>query len=163
MNRFKLLYATLVGTILYVIVAILVGRDGLWAQRQLESQKRAIYMNKTNIETINDELKMEKEALLRDSDVIAGHARKLGYIFEGEKLVKITGLPERETRLYDAGLVKKHESVNFMPESFCKIIGLTIGILVYIVLFLAERNKGMVSSRHSEKNMTVEGASIYGL
>ena len=130
MNRCRLLYAAFFGVIFYVLVSMLCGSDGIWARNQMLDQKRQLSAHTAEIEKINEDLTMEKIALLNDMDVVAGYARKLGYIYEGEKLVKITGLPEREARIYDAGLVLKHKKVQSMPEWFCKSVGpLVAGVI----------------------------------
>ncbi len=164
MNRCRLLYAAFFGVIFYVLVSMLCGSDGIWARNQMLDQKRQLSAHTAEIEKINEDLTMEKIALLNDMDVVAGYARKLGYIYEGEKLVKITGLPEREARIYDAGLVLKHKKVQSMPEWFCKSVGLVIGVLVYIILFLIDYNRGLVDFS-SNRNIPEAsgGVSVYDM
>ncbi len=162
MNRCRLLYAVFAGTIFYVLTSMLVGPDGLWARKQMLEEKRLLSVHKAEIEKINAELVMEKNALLNDRDVLASYARKLGYIYEGEKLVKITGLPEREVRIYDAGLVVKHSQPKFAPEKFCKSTGFVIGIVVYLVLFLYDYNHGFVSANQKKRKILKNGV-LYDL
>ena len=68
------------------------------------------------IQKIHDELSLECTALEKDKDVIAAYARKLDYVSEGEKLVKITGLKPYEAPLYDTETIIRHAPIAFMSE-----------------------------------------------
>ena len=92
MKTAKYLPALLAGTLAYSLLSIFWGQSGIWAQRQLEEQKKVISARTQEIQKINDELNLEKTAIRDDADVIAAYARKLDYVFENEKLVKIKGL-----------------------------------------------------------------------
>ncbi len=142
MEKCRFLTAVLVGTLFYVILAFVGGRDGLWAQSQLQKQKQKLSAHTAQIEKNYDELSLEKLALQKDSDVIAALARKLGYVSEGEKLVKITGLPSRETHIFDPGVVVRHTDVKYIPEWTCKGLGLVILVLTYIMFLLYDLHRG---------------------
>ena len=62
--------------------------------------------------------------------------RKLNYVRDGEKLVKINGLKPAQTSIYDTGSVVKHEDSKFLSEKFCKIIAIFFGVLSLIIVFL---------------------------
>lgn len=142
MEKCRFLTAVLFGTLFYVILAFVGGRDGLWAQSQLQKQKQKLSAHTALIEKNYDELSLEKLALQKDSDVIAALARKLGYVSEGEKLVKITGLPSRETHIFDPGVVVRHTDVKYIPEWTCKGLGLVILVLTYIMFLLYDLHRG---------------------
>jgi len=147
MERFRLLAAFFTGTLFYVIMAVVGGRDGIWAASQMREQKQVLSAHVAEIEKTNNELTLEKIALQKDSDVIAAYARKLGYVGDGEKLVKITGMPSRETRIFDPGTVIHHEEAKYIPEAVCKISGLVIALLVYLVLVLYDVQRGVLVIR----------------
>ena len=152
MTRCRFLFAACVGTFFYVIASMTCGRDGIWAERQLLEQKRILSAHTAAIEKTNEELYLEKVALQKDMDLIAAYARKLGYVGEGEKLVKISGLSNRETQIFDAGNVILHEDPRYVPEGFCKGVGLVIFILTYAVLVLYDFSKGYVTVRRPKKS-----------
>ena len=109
-----------------------------------------------SIEKTNEELNLEKVALEKDMDVIAAYARKLSYINEGEKIVKITGLSYSGDLLFDAGTVLKHTDVRYFPEWFCKTVGIVIFSLAYFVLLVIDESRMLISShkrRSSEFRM----------
>ena len=89
---------------MYVLISFLGGQNGLWAMRQLEEQRQEISINMAEIVKINEELELEYTALRNDMDVVAAYARRLGFVAEGETLVKVTGLPTYYTTMYDTGL-----------------------------------------------------------
>ena len=145
MIKYRFLIATFVGTIVYVAISMFGGRDGKWAMEQMQEQRRILTANMTSIEKMNEELNLEKVSLESDSDVIAAYARKLGYIKEGERLIKITGLSSDDSKIFDAGIVVKHIAPDYMPEWFCKGISLLIFFMTYGVLFLASYGKILYS------------------
>ena len=86
----------------------------------MNEQKKIVARQTELIQNINNELTLEYTALLRDKDVIAGYARRLDYVGNGEKIVKIKGLKAAETTLYDTGTVVRHKDYECLPEKFCK-------------------------------------------
>ena len=166
MKRCRLLFSACIGTLFYVLVAILGGRDGIWATRQLQEQRRMLSSHLSGIEKTNEELNIQKVTLQEDMDVISAYARKLGYISEGEKLVKVSGLPNRETRIFDPGNVVFHTESKYLPEWLCKAVGLIFFALTYIILVLFDyskdysRRQKMRNSRNSAKFKGVEEAAV---
>ena len=105
---------------------------------------------------------MELTALKNDKDVIAAYARKLDYVKEGEKLVKINGLKPAQTSLYDTGSVIKHEETKFLSEKMCKIISCFFGILSFILVFMFDSNKDFLLKKKDKKSF-VAGVPVYDL
>lgn len=137
MTRIKTLSAVFTGTLVYVLLSIFAGRDGIIVYNQLQKQKRAISRQTALIQKIHDELSLERTALEKDKDVIAAYARKLDYVSEGEKLVKITGLRPHEATLYDTGTVLRRTPIAFMSERTCKACGIAFFALTFVLLTLA--------------------------
>lgn len=160
MKSLKYLFAVLAGTAVYVLICVTYGRNGIWASNQLLEQKRAISANTQSIQNINDELVLEKTAIQNDYDVIAAFARKLGYVNEGEKLVKIKGLGSVPALMYDTGTVIKSREVSYVPESVCKAGGLVTSLLVFIVMLLFDFSRGNFSFK-KQKYETVAGIPVY--
>ena len=147
MIKFRLLAAVLSGTLVYVATSIACGRNSIWAERQLEEQKRLLSSHTVEIEKIHEELALEKVALEKDMDVVAAYARKLSYLKDGEKLVIISGLAASENRIYDPGTVQFHEEVKYFPEWFCKSVGLTVFTAVYFILLMFDAGRGLIHYR----------------
>ena len=161
MKTAKYLPALLAGTLAYAIISIFWGQSGVWAQKQLEEQKIVISVHTQEIQKINDELNLEKTAIRDDADVIAAYARKLDYVFEDEKLVKIKGLAVSEPSLYDTGTVLKSAPVAYVSEWFCKGAGLAVGLLMAAAIFLYDMSYGVKSFSKKKRFETIEGIPVY--
>lgn len=151
MKRFRLLSALLAGTGMYVIISLSGGRDGVLAQLQLQEQKRILSSRTEEIQRINDSLALEYAALEKDADVIAAFARKLGYIKDGEKLVRINGLSSANDFIYDAGRPVKATAPFCLPEWFCKLLGVVAFALVYGLELLCDLRRWLFARRASER------------
>lgn len=135
-RSWQFLFAALVGTIVYALLSMTVGSDGVWCYKQLEEQRRAISSRAASIQRINDELNKERMALERDKSVIAAYAHRLEYVKDNEKLIKITGLKPYESILYDTGTALRHHDIKCMSEGTCKALGLVFFALVSLIMLL---------------------------
>ena len=150
MTLTKTLSAFFAGTLVYVLLSFFAGRDGIIVYNQLQKQKRAISRQTSLIQKIHDELSLERTALEKDTDVIAAYARKLDYVSEGEKLVKITGLRPYEATLYDTGTVMRRTPIAFMSERTCKACGIAFFALTLVLLALTGES-GEAMARKKKK------------
>ena len=162
MNRSKYLLAILSATFVYVLLSLTVGQNSISCYKNLEEQKQKISLRTSEIQNINSELTLEYSALLNDNDVIAAYARKLDYVGEGEKLVKINGLKVYQNTLYDTGKILRHNDTVFLSEKYCKIIGILFGIMTFLIMILYDINKGNISFKNKE-TVKVAGIPIYDL
>jgi cell division protein FtsB len=136
MSKIRALTAVFLGTLAYVLISFFGGQDGLWAERQLQTQRREISLRTAEITRINAELQLEYQALKSDPEVIASLARKLGYVSDGEKLVKINGLPVITQKVYNTGTALKRGEMRYIPEWICKLAGFVVCGLVLCVFAL---------------------------
>jgi cell division protein FtsB len=143
MTKFRALFAIFLGTAVYVFVSLFGGQDGFWAAKQLLEQQSVISERTKAIAAINEELSFEYTSLKQDPGIIAAYARKLGYVADAEKLVKITGLPVRSPIIYDPGTIVKRQDVTCIPEWICKLSGILVSSLTFMALLLF----GAVKSR----------------
>ncbi len=160
MIRCKFIIAACLGTFCYAAVSLVGGRDGLWATRQMQEQRQIISLNTSQIERINEELNIEKKALQEDPDVIAAYARKLGYVSETEKLVKVSGLPNREIRIYEHGSVVLHVESKYIPEWVCKSAGLIAFSFIYVILLLLDFSRGAITVKQPKKGFKLPESGI---
>lgn len=145
MNRYRFLIAACVGTAFYVVLSFVAGRDGKWATKQMMEQKVLLSANTNDIRRTNETLNMEKLALERDLEVVGAYAKGLGYIYEGEKIMKISGLTPHEYQIYDAGTVLKHVEPEYVLEGTCKGVGLVLFVFTYFVLLLIDYSRGKLN------------------
>jgi cell division protein FtsB len=158
MKRFRFLTASLAGTLLYVVISLFGGQNGLWASQQMLEQKRILSTHTAEIQRIHDRLDLEYTALEQDPDVISAYARKLGYVSDGEKLVKISGLASSVDEIYDTGKIQKPSDLQYLPEWVCKLLSLAIGMLVFIMLLLNDKRKGLFEKRNRP---IIKGIPVY--
>lgn len=145
MVKAKILISISVGTLVYVLISFFGGQNGLWAMRQLEEQRQNISINKAKIEKIHEELTLEYTALRNDMEVVAAYARRLGFVDEGEMLVKISGLPTYYTTMYDAGTIMRQSETKFIPEWIAKVSGCIVSALMMILLLLKDLSKSVAN------------------
>lgn len=143
MVRAKILISISAGTLVYVLISFFGGQNGLWAMNQLEEQRQNISINKAEIEKINEELTLEYTALRNDMEVVAAYARRLGFVAEGEKLVKISGLPTYYTTMYDTGTIMRRTQVRFIPDWIAKVTGCVVFVLMFVLLVLKDLSRGI--------------------
>ena len=70
---------------------------------------------------------------------LASYARKLGYVHENEKLVRIAGMLPLEEPVYDAGTIVHAEKGSYIPEWLCKVLAIICGALSLIILSAVSR------------------------
>ncbi|WP_147612411.1 septum formation initiator family protein [Treponema pectinovorum] len=161
MKKFGFLYAAAVGTFVYVLFSFFWGCDGLFVQRQQREQKRILNAHTESIQKINDSLILEKTALEKDPDVIAGLAKKLGFVSEGDKLVKINGLSFDSKTMYDAGVPLKALESEYMPEWVSKILGMLAFLAVYLYFLTKDIKAGLLLKKKNP--VYLEGIPVYDL
>ena len=156
MKRAKYLFVFFIGTLVYVTLSLCFGQNSIRCFNNLEEQKRVISNQVAELQNINSELSLEVNALKYDKAVIAAYARKLDYVSDGEKLIKINGLQKSQPQLYNAGSVVKHSDSTFMSEVTCKAIALLVSFLTLMVIFFYDLSKGNVCFGKKEKNIITE-------
>ncbi len=162
MNRAKYLLVIFIGTLVYVTLSMTVGQNSIKCYRQMEEQKRIVSKRKSDIQNLNTELSLELTALKNDDAVIAAYARKLDYVKEGEKLVKITGLKPLQTLMYDSGTIARHVEPEYVSENLCKISGFVVALLIFVLLLYGDYKKDKkFASRHREDY--IAGIPVYDI
>ncbi len=156
---FRVLSAALAGTAIYVLVSFTCGTDGIWADGQLREQKRILSARADEIQKINDSLTLEYTALEKDPDVIAGFARKMGYVRDGEKVVKINGLIALDEYHFETGTPIKSIEPYSLPEWFCKVAGLLMFFVTYLYLMVKDFN----FKERPSKKIKIKGIPVYDL
>ncbi|MCR4823184.1 MAG: septum formation initiator family protein [Treponema sp.] len=160
-KMFRVLSAALAGTAMYVLVSFTCGTDGIWANGQLREQKRILSARADEIQKINDSLSLEYTALEKDPDVIAGFARKMGYLRDGEKLVKINGLISMDEYHFETGTPVKSIEPYSLPEWFCKVSGLLMFFVSYLYLMVKDFQKREKAVKKAK--VKVKGIPVYDL
>ena len=162
MKRAKYLFIVFFGTLVYVLLSVTVGQNGLFSYNQMEEQKRLVSTRTNEIQNINSELQQELTALTNDKAVISAYARKLDYVSDGEKIVKINGLKPFLTNLYDTGTVLRHLEPNYLDEKYCKMIAIFLSLLMLVIMILYDINNGNLSLKKDSKTI-ITGVPVFDL
>ena len=120
----------------YVRVSLIGGQNGVWAYDQLKEEKAKIATNVVKVQRIIDELKQELLEHETYNVIIASRATNLGYIYENEKVVKISGISDKEQNVYNTGVIVRRSPISFVPERSCKIVGLLCFVLCCFAFLL---------------------------
>ena len=136
MNRAKYLLVFLSGIILYIGLSLFWGENSFKNYSSLVEQKKAIVKHKVDLEDIYTELSLEVSALYNDKAIIAAYARKLDYVADGEKIIKINGLKPYQRTLYDTGSVVRYIPDDFLSEKIIKICSIIFSFCVFLLFFI---------------------------
>ena len=162
MKRAKYLTVLFVGTLVYVVLSLAFGQNSFKCYSEMEEQKRIVSKQKAEIQSINSELSLELAALKNDKAVIAAYARKMDYVTDGEKLVKITGLKPYQNALYDTGSVVRHQEPEFVSEKLCKLCAIVSALAVLLILLIFDFKNGELSLSRNKK-IPVAGIPVYNV
>lgn len=155
MKRAKYLLVIFIGTLVYVTLSLTVGQNSIACYRQMEEQKRIVSRQKTEIQNINSELNLELTALKKDKAVIAAYARKLDYVADGEKLIKIKGLKPSQSSLFETGTVVRHKEPTYVSERLCKIAAICSGLLVFLFIYFTSYKKDGIYVKGKSKTTKI--------
>lgn len=79
------------GFVAYALCLFLAGPAGFASMKRLETERERLAVNLAELRSINESLATRVEALKSDRETIAIEGRRLGFLSEGERLVKIVG------------------------------------------------------------------------
>ncbi len=163
MKRTKYLFVIFAGTLIYVLLSITFGQNSIKCYKYMENQRKLLSVRTNDISNINNELTLELTALKNDKAVIAAYARKLDYLADDEKLVKINGLKFSQNTIYDPGTVLKHTEIGYMSEKLCKLLSLIISIIMLIVFIMYDITVGNITLHENKKTSIVKGIPVYDI
>ncbi len=149
MSRLKFFASICVGFAVYSILTLTIGQNGIWAYNQLELQRDALTENVASLQAVNENLILDYQSLISDEARIKALARKLGYVCDGEVLVKINGLTDRGTKVYDCGSVYRTSELLFVEEQVCKMMGIIFFALSFLLFTVTGLRKRKLTPRSS--------------
>ncbi len=145
MSRLKFFLSVFIGFSVYILLSITVGQNGIWAYHQLELEKDALTENVAHLKSVNDNLLVDCQSLQSDEVHIKALARRLGYVNDGEVLVKINGISDRGLKVYDCGTVYHMQKISYLEEHICKVMGLLFFGLSWLLFFVTGLKKQVPS------------------
>ncbi len=141
MSRFQLLFSACCAVFLYVSISVLGGQNGIWAYNQLQSHKIVLAQHLSTLQEVNEQLTIDSYALKEDKGVLKAYAKKMGFVSEGEKLLKISGFPDTPAFVYNAGSKILRPEIIFFPDWLAKCIGFFVFICINLIFSLIHLKK----------------------
>jgi cell division protein FtsB len=135
---FKYLAGVWTAVAVYSLLSLFAGSMGLSAHSQLLAERELQWVNMKALSRANQALENEKNSLLYDHDVLAVHARQLGYGREDEQFIRIVGLAGERNAPAAAGQVFFAGSPDSIPDRIIKIIALCAGLSIFALFFIMD-------------------------
>ncbi len=145
MNSFRVILPLVCGVFVYCVFSILLGPRSIWSMAQLEAERDKILANLESLYDINSELDARVKNLSADKDTIAMHAHEIGFVFEGERLVRLAGFSGGIDRKLSAGVPISAKTPASLPEWICKLFGFSGAAACFFMQSIRKKNKAGVN------------------
>lgn len=152
MNKLHLLFSVFLGTFVYVLMTLFFGVNGFNAFEQLDEQHHNVAARNSELKKQNDELNIRKHSLAIDDDVIRAYARKIGFVSDNEKLIKVNGLANISDEVLKVEKPYFRLPVSFVPEWVCKLCGFMFFLMFEILFILKKVSKKSFNFRKVDQN-----------
>ncbi len=143
MSRFHLLFSACCAVFVYVCISVLVGQNGVWAYSQLKSHKIVLAQHLSSLQEVNEQLTIDSSALRDDVNVIKAYAKKMGFVSEGEHLLKISGFADTPAFVYNAGSKALRPTIVFIPDWLAKCVGFFVFVCLNLISSLIHLKKSL--------------------
>lgn len=133
MKHLRIILPIFIGTLVYSILVLFFGPKGLLPMMQLEREKKIVAANLEVLYELQDTLKTKLDNLSADPDTISIYAHELGYVYEGERLIRLAGFSGGIDRNLMSGSAVKLAAPDSLPEWICKTSGICAGLLAFFL------------------------------
>ncbi len=133
MKHLRIILPLFIGTLVYSLLVLSFGPKGLVPMKQLEREKTTVSANLGKLYELRDDLKSKLDNLSADPDTISIYAHELGYVYEGERLIRLAGFSGGIDRNLVPGTVLRMKAPGFLPEWICKLSGVCAGLLAFFL------------------------------
>lgn len=133
MKTLRIILPLFIGTLVYSLLVLSFGPKGFVPMMQLEREKQTISANLDSLYELRDDLKAKLDNLSADADTISIYAHELGYVYEGERLIRLAGFSGGIDRNLVPGTVRRMKDPGFLPEWICKLSGICAGLLAFFL------------------------------
>lgn len=128
-----IIFPFFVMTLVYTLLTFFFGAKGIYTQKKLEEELKNVVKNVNLINQKGEELDVIIKNLTSDEQTIKIFAHDLGYINEGEGIIKLSSFapdPLRDASCGDAITIKKP---TFISDSLCKRFAFLMGLVSLII------------------------------
>jgi cell division protein FtsB len=137
----KYLLALWLSIAVYSAASFTLGPMGIFAYRRANGDLERLKTNMEELKAVNRGLEGTMDALRYDSDTIRVYARELGYGDPEERFIRIVGLPGASKKRVAAGQLLLYTKPAMIGDRTLRILALASGVLVLVLLSLAEHIK----------------------
>lgn len=148
MQYLKIVVPLFLGTLIYTLLGLTAGPMGQWRYSRLEMEKQRLSNNHEKLLEIHETLEAQLANLTSDPDTIVVYAHELGYIREGEQLIKLAGFNGGIDRNLVAGNAMVSATPGYLPEWICKLIGILFGLTGFLALEMAHKKNRKGSANY---------------
>ncbi len=131
MNYVRIVLPLFIGTLLYSLLSFTAGPKGQWPYAQLEVEYARLQKNINTLYETQSSLESRLANLSSDPDTITVYAHELGFVHEGEQLIKLAGFSGGIDRNLVAGSPVVLKKPHALPEWICKLVGVLSGFLAF--------------------------------
>lgn len=127
----------------YSILTSLFGEKGFYAQEALKAQVSTMEAHVAALQEQEISLSNKVLNLSYDYDTIKTRAHELGFINDGEFMIKLTNYNKNENHNLDPGQYIVPEEITFISDRLIKTISASVGMLVVLIqMMIAYRHRG---------------------
>lgn len=134
MSHLKIVLPFFVGTFVYALFGLFAGPKGIIPMNELETERSRVRANLELLSETHDTLETALNNLSSDADTISVYAHELGYVREGERLIRLAGFSGGIDRKLVPGTAVTARVPSSLPEWLCKLAGLVFGVLTYTLV-----------------------------
>lgn len=139
MKRLHFLLSIVLGIFVYVLLSFVCGKNGVLAQHYMQEQFEILSLKERQLQKQNDYLKNIKESLLFDDDVVLSYAKKIGFVGENEKIIKINGLKLTNNVPLEVEKPYFKTMPSYIDEKICKISGFVVFLVFSLLSLLKDK------------------------
>lgn len=137
---------------MYVLMTMFFGINGFNAYEQLNNEHHKVAARNAELQKQNDELNIRKNSLAIDDDVIRAYARKIGYVSDNEKLIKVNGLANISDKVLKVEKPYFRLPISFVSEWICKLCGFLFFLLFETLFVLKKVSRKSFNFRKVDQN-----------
>lgn len=139
---FKILIAVFGTVLCYTILTCVYGKKGLFSQKAISEQITAMKAHVAELQEKEVSLSNKVVNLSYDYDTIITYANELGYIKDGQMMIKLQDMQEHNTHDFSPGQYLTLPEITFMSDRVIKTISISVGIVIILIeLIIAYRKQ----------------------
>lgn len=134
-------------TAVYALLTFFFGATGIYSQKKLEEEVTSVVKNINLIKEKGVELDILIKNLTSDEQTIKVFAHDLGYINEGEGIIKLTSIKSDPLREVGYGSALTIHKSAFISDSLCKRFAFLMGLVSLIIEILIVKSYDLTETR----------------